>query len=55
MRCLAKDAADRFGSMLELRKALRALGLDQGWTQANARSWWREHRGSDTPDVVEAP
>jgi len=44
MRCLAKDADDRFASMLDLRKALRALRLEEGWTQADARRWWREHR-----------
>jgi len=49
MRCLAKDADDRFASMLELRRALRALQLEGQWTQADARSWWREHREiSDT-------
>jgi hypothetical protein len=44
MRCLAKDAGDRFASMLELRRALRALELDARWTQADARRWWREHQ-----------
>jgi len=54
MRCLAKDADDRFASMLDLRRALRALQLEGQWTQASARSWWREHReisdtNADTP------
>jgi len=49
MRCLAKDPADRFASMLELRRALRSLELDSQWTQADARRWWREHQqGGDS-------
>ena len=54
MRCLAKDPDDRFASMLELRRALRALQLEAQWTQSDARHWWREHEeGSDTN--AEAP
>jgi len=53
LRCLAKDPDDRFASMLQLRRTLRALELDGRWTQADARRWWREHQEADVS--TEAP
>jgi serine/threonine-protein kinase len=54
MRCLAKSPDDRFQSMLQLRKALRATNLESDWTQADAREWWRQHRPADADAVATA-
>jgi eukaryotic-like serine/threonine-protein kinase len=41
LRCLAKQPAERYASMIELRAALLAVpGSD--WTVTRAREWWRE-------------
>lgn len=44
VRCLSKSPPDRPGSAAELRRALRALPLDEPWSEAKARAWWDLHR-----------
>jgi eukaryotic-like serine/threonine-protein kinase len=44
LRCLEKKQADRFGDALELRGALRACPLADGWDAAQAEAWWSHHR-----------
>jgi serine/threonine protein kinase len=44
MRCLAKDAADRPASAIELRDALLACGDAGRWTQRDAAAWWASRR-----------
>lgn len=43
IRCLAKHPADRFADALSVERALAACGDAEGWTDAHAASWWREH------------
>ena len=43
MRCLAKQPADRFADATELAAALSACQDAGGWTQVDARAWWRAH------------
>jgi serine/threonine-protein kinase len=49
LRCLAKHPPDRPGSAADLAEALRALPSAQTWSTADARAWWRDHRGSEPP------
>jgi len=40
MRCLEKDAEDRYQDVLVLREALAILKLDDTWTSDLAAEWW---------------
>jgi eukaryotic-like serine/threonine-protein kinase len=40
LRCLAKDPAMRFSTVVELEHALAACPEAGGWTTANAAEWW---------------
>jgi serine/threonine-protein kinase len=42
LRCLAKDAADRFADAEGLDRALRACACSEDWDQDRAARWWRE-------------
>ncbi len=55
LRLLAKDPADRPGSALELQEELEALSLEESWTEAHARTWWKNNLTElVSPAVVEA-
>lgn len=56
MRCLAKDPAGRYADARALAAALLACHDAAGWTQAEARRWWRERElpkplGNETPTI----
>ena len=40
MRCLEKDADDRFQDVQDLRRALRDILFDDPWSFARAAEWW---------------
>lgn len=40
MRCLEKDADDRFQDVLQFREALNEIDLDDRWTSLMAADWW---------------
>jgi hypothetical protein len=40
LRGLAKQPADRFGSVVEMKDALLACDL-RPWSEADARAWWQ--------------
>lgn len=40
LRCLEKDAEDRFQTVEALRRALLEVELDDGWTAESAAEWW---------------
>jgi eukaryotic-like serine/threonine-protein kinase len=42
MRCLAKDAADRFADVESLERALGECACSGDWGQDRAARWWRE-------------
>src|SRR5262249_59247607 len=42
LRCLAKDAADRFADAESLEPALRACACSGDWDQDRAARWWRD-------------
>ena len=43
LRCLEKDPARRPCNADELARELAACGLERGWSQDDARAWWRTH------------
>ncbi|MGH7541594.1 MAG: serine/threonine-protein kinase [Gemmatimonadota bacterium] len=43
MRCLEKEPSRRFASATALDEALRAVPLEERWSQARAREWWTLH------------
>jgi serine/threonine-protein kinase len=50
LRCLAKNAADRFADAASLERALGACACSWDWDQDRAARWWREAgRMSATP------
>jgi tRNA A-37 threonylcarbamoyl transferase component Bud32 len=53
LRCLAKDAADRFPGAQSLARALRACACRGDWDQERAARWWRDAvRGPETSATV---
>ena len=42
LRCLAKSPDDRFASVEELEQALARCAPESGWTQDDAKTWWRQ-------------
>jgi eukaryotic-like serine/threonine-protein kinase len=42
LRCLAKDPAARYQSVVELARDLAAVSDADSWTQERAQTWWRE-------------
>jgi serine/threonine-protein kinase len=42
LRCLAKDAADRFADARSLERALRECTCSDDWDQDCAAQWWRD-------------
>ncbi len=43
LQCLSKRPEDRPASAQELAKLLRATGLAEQWTLADAKAWWAAH------------
>jgi serine/threonine-protein kinase len=55
LRLLAKKPEDRPSSALEVRAELDAIQLEDPWTEASARAWWRHNlRDLVAPDLHEA-
>lgn len=46
LRCLEKDPGARPASVGGLSSELRALGLEELWTEERAQAWWRAHQPS---------
>jgi serine/threonine-protein kinase len=46
LRCLAKNADDRFQDVERLEKALAECAAADRWTQSHAAHWWRENEPS---------
>jgi serine/threonine-protein kinase len=44
LECLHKDRTRRPHSADDLAEALRAIPLEQPWTQGRAKAWWDQHR-----------
>ncbi|MBX7168270.1 MAG: serine/threonine protein kinase [Pirellulales bacterium] len=42
LRCLAKDPTRRYASAQDLKAALAACELADGWSEERARQWWAE-------------
>jgi serine/threonine-protein kinase len=54
LRCLAKDAADRFADAESLERALGACACSEDWDQDRAARWWRDRgRGAHPPSTDE--
>ena len=45
LKCMAKQAEDRFGSTLELSRAIDQLRVKYSWTTDEARVWWKHYGG----------
>jgi serine/threonine-protein kinase len=43
LRCLAKDASDRFADAEDLERALDACACADDWGQHDAARWWRDY------------
>jgi tRNA A-37 threonylcarbamoyl transferase component Bud32 len=53
LRCLAKDAANRFADAESLERALGECACSGGWDQDHAARWWRDAgRIATTPTTV---
>jgi serine/threonine-protein kinase len=46
LRCLSKQARERYPSVVELRQALLACGDAEGWSEEQAAVWWHGISGS---------
>ena len=44
LRCLEKTPAQRFRDAISLAQALEQCQCAGKWDQAEAASWWRDHR-----------
>jgi eukaryotic-like serine/threonine-protein kinase len=49
LRCLAKDAAERYPSAASLERALDACAGMGKWDQDQAAGWWRDYARAPTP------
>jgi hypothetical protein len=47
-QCVAKNPAERPGSVHEMLSVVDSLSVDYVWTQDNARTWWQEHNRPTT-------
>src|SRR5262249_9552400 len=54
LRCLAKDAADRFADAEGLERALRACACSGDWDQDRAARWWRDAGRISPPHTTAA-
>jgi len=43
LKCMAKNAADRYASIDELATAIDALRIKYPWTSSDAVEWWKQH------------
>lgn len=50
--CLAKDPAQRPVDAAEVASRLAACEDAQGWTQADARTWWQTHAAASSPSAL---
>jgi hypothetical protein len=50
LRCLQKDAANRFIDAATLEKALACCACATEWTEDQASAWWQAHRPVGCPD-----
>jgi serine/threonine-protein kinase len=48
LRCVAKKPADRPTSVEVMLAVVMSLAASHGWTQDDARTWWREHEPQTT-------
>src|SRR5262249_2301977 len=54
LRCLAKDAADRFADAESLERALRGCACSGDWDQDRAARWWRDAARISPPHTTAA-
>ena len=54
LRCLAKDAADRFADAESLERALGACACSGDWDQDRAVRWWRDAARISPPHTTAA-
>ena len=54
LRCLAKDAADRFADAESLERALRECACSGDWDQDRAARWWRDTGRTSRPHTTAA-
>jgi len=45
MKCMAKNADDRFESITELSRVIDQMRVKYAWTVDEARVWWKHHGG----------
>lgn len=43
LRCLEKKPSDRFASVTELKKSLKAISFEDPWTEEKAATWWKKY------------
>jgi serine/threonine-protein kinase len=54
MKCLEKDPADRYASVLQLREALLACGASRRWTRDDAQRWWQSSSAQQSAKPADA-